>query len=165
MAGKTFDSLQDVFVAELNDMYSAEQQVIDSLPEMIEAASSPELKEKFRNHMQQTQGQIERLEKAFSILGIEPEDEVCEGMEGIISDGAKVLEAEGDPTAKDAAIVAAAQKVEHYEISGYGTLRALARILRQNEIAELVQTTLQEESQTDELLTDLAQRSINKKAA
>lgn len=162
---QTFGSLRDVLVAELGDMLSAEQQVMEAMPMMIEAATSPRLKESFRRHMTQTEGQITRLNKAFSLLGLKPEAETCDGMKGILKDGAKTIAAKGDPAAKDAALIAAAQKVEHYEIASYGTLRTFAQTLGLTEIADLMQTTLTQESQTDELLTSLAEASINRKAA
>lgn len=160
-----FQSLQDVFVAELNDIYSAEQQIVDAMPAMINAASSSQLKSKFETHLKQTCGQVDRLNKVFDMLGMKPEKETCEGMAGILQDGKKVVIAQGDAAAKDAALIAAAQKVEHYEISSYGTLRSFANMLGHTDIAQQLGMILQEESSTDKLLTQLAEQSINKKAA
>jgi ferritin-like metal-binding protein YciE len=165
MSHQSLDSLHDVFVTELNDILDAEQQIVKVMPEMIDHASSPRLKAKFEAHLKQTHDQINRLHQVFTMLGITPTEEECKGMKGILRDGEKVLKAKGNAAAIDAALIAAAQKVEHYEISSYGTLRTYARTLGRNDVADLLQTTLQQESQTDELLTSLAQESINRKAA
>jgi len=158
-------SLHDLFVMELKDTLDAEHQIVDALPKMIDAASSPTVKTKFQQHLQETQQQIQRLHQVFEKLNMQPEREHCDGMAGIIKDGEKMLMMHGDPATMDAALIGSAQKVEHYEISAYGTLRTFARTLGRNDIADLLQTTLQEESKTDELLTQVAVRSINKKAA
>lgn len=163
MAAK-LDTLQDLFESELKDIYGAEQQIMEAMPEMIEAASSVELKEKLEHHSKQTEQQIVRLEEVFEMLDMEPEAEKCDGMAGILEDGEKMLKAEGEPHVKDAALVAAAQKVEHYEISTYGTLRTFAHTLGHEKVAEKLQQTLREESETDKLLTKLAEASINREA-
>ena len=155
------NTLRDLFESELNDAYSAEQQMIEALPKMIEAASSPELKKKFEQHLDQTEQQAMRLEEVFEMLDIEPEVEKCKGMEGIIADGEKVLKTKGEPHVKDAALIAAAQKAEHYEISTYGTLRTFAQTLGEDDVAEKLAQTLKEESSTDELLSHLAMDRIN----
>lgn len=161
---KELNSLTDLFEEELKDVYGAEQQVMESLPKMIEAASSKELKDKFERHMKQTEQQLKRLEQVFEMLDLEPEAEDCEGMAGIIEDGEKILEAHGEPHVKDAAIIAAAQKVEHYEIASYGTLKEFAMTMGLDDVAEKLSMTLNEEHKTDTMLTDLAERAVNVKA-
>jgi len=159
------DSLHDLFVMELKDIYDAEKQIVDALPKMIDAVSAPTVRSKFEQHLKTTEQQVERLREVFRKLDMEPEREHCEGMAGILKDGEKVLEMEGDPAARDAALIAAAQKVEHYEISSYGTLRTFAQTMGHHEIARLQETTLGEEKTTDRMLTEVAERSINRKAA
>lgn len=165
MAALKLETLEDLFIHDLQDLYSAEKMIIDALPKMINGASSPQLKESFQNHLEQTRQQASRLESVFEMLDIEPEAPGCEGMEGIIKEGEKILSAEGSPSVKDAALIGAAQKVEHYEISGYGTARTYAQTLGFNDIAQMLQTTLKQESHTDELLTQIAEHSINREAA
>lgn len=159
------NSLHDLFVTELRDILDAEHQITDAMPKMIDAASSPMLKSRFEQHLKQTREQITRLHEVFDKLQLKPEREPCEGMAGLIKEGEKVLDLPGYPNVKDAALIGAAQKVEHYEISAYGTLRTFARTLGMPDVANLLQTTLKEESGTDEMLTQLAERSVNKKAA
>jgi len=159
------DSLHDLFVMELKDIYDAEKQIVDALPKMIDAVSAPTVRSKFEQHLKTTEQQVERLREVFRKLDMEPEREHCEGMAGILKDGEKVLEMEGDPAARDAALIAAAQKVEHYEISSYGTLRTFAQTMGHHEIARLLETTLGEKKTTDKMLTEVAERSINRKAA
>jgi ferritin-like metal-binding protein YciE len=165
MMAEKLNTLNDLFMMELKDIYNAEKQIIKALPKMIDAASSPNVKQKFQSHLHETENQVKRLENVFSILGVQPEEESCKGMEGIIDDGKKVLTLQGDPKVKDAALIAAAQKVEHYEISSYGTLRTFAETLGKHDVAQMLQTTLKEESKTDELLTQVAESSINPQAA
>lgn len=165
MAGQNLQSLNDLFTNELKDILNAEKQITQALPKMIDATSSPQLKAKFEAHLKQTNDQIQRLNEVFSMLGLQPSEEHCEGMAGIIRDGEKIVSAQGDPAVKDAGIIAAAQKVEHYEISSYGTLRTFAQTLGRNDIAEKLQVTLKQEAATDEILTQVAERSVNKKAA
>jgi len=162
---EALNSLNDLFIMELKDILDAEVQITEALPKMADAASSPTPKSQFKQHLQQTEGQIQRLNQVFAKLNLKPEREHCDGMEGLIKDGSKALKAPGDPNAKDAALIAAAQKVEHYEISSYGTLRTFAKTLGLNDVADLLQQTLKEESYTDDLLSQTAMRSVNKKAA
>lgn len=158
---KDLDTLNDLFEEELKDIYGAEHQVLESLPKMIESVSSDELKDKLEQHMQQTKQQIKRLEEVFEMLDLEPEAEDCEGMAGIIKDGKKMLQAEGESHVIDAAIIAAAQKVEHYEIATYGTLREFAHTLGHEDVAEKLEMTLKEETKADQILTGVAEDSIN----
>jgi len=165
MAETSFGSLHNLFVHELKDILDAEHQITEALPKMSQAATSPTLKQKFDTHLQQTREQITRLEQIFQMLQMPPERERCVGMAGLIQEGEMIVSAQGEPSVRDAGLIAAAQKVEHYEISAYGTLRTFARTLGLQDVANLLQTTLKEESYTDETLTQLAERSVNKRAA
>ena len=161
MALKT---MQDLFVHELQDLYSAEQQIIQALPEMMQAASTPELKNAFQEHLEQTKGQAQRLEQIAQQLGISPQGEECKAMAGLIEEGRTLLNQEAEPHVLEAGLIGAAQRIEHYEIAGYGTARTFARTLGNQEAAQLLQQTLEEEAQTDEKLTRLAEQNINKQA-
>ena len=159
------DSLRDLFIEELRDLYSAETQLVDALPKMAEAASSSELKSAFRHHLEQTRGHVSRLEPAFEQMGEKSSGEVCEGMKGLIKEGEILVKAEGDPDVRDAGLIGAAQRVEHYEIAGYGTARSLARRLGESQIADTLQQTLQEEAEADKKLTAIAESLVNVSAA
>lgn len=156
-------TLQDLFVAELKDIYHAEHQLLKALPKMAKAASSKELRSGFETHLEETEGQVERLEKIFQMLDMAPRGKKCEGMIGLIKEGKEMMEEDAEDAVLDAALIAAAQKVEHYEIASYGTLRTYAQALGMDEAAALLQETLDEESATDEKLTELAQ-TINAEA-
>jgi ferritin-like metal-binding protein YciE len=162
---ESLHSLRDLFVAQLRDMYSAEHQIINALPKMIEAASAPELKQDFQQHLEVTREQAQRLERVFALLEMPAEEHFCEGMAGLLKEGEEMIQHDGSPMVRDAGLIAAAQKVEHYEIATYGTLRTFARTLGLDDAAGLLQKTLREESQTDTLLTQVAERSVNKRAA
>ena len=157
----TLDNLENVLVLQLKDLASAEDQLIQALPKMAEAASTPELKSAFQTHLAETRQQKTRLERCFKLLGKQCETETCDAMQGLISEGEEVIGLEGDAEVKDAALIAAAQRVEHYEIAGYGCARTYARMLGDQEAARLLQETLDEEGATDKKLTELAERSIN----
>ncbi|MHB9023217.1 MAG: YciE/YciF ferroxidase family protein [Armatimonadota bacterium] len=159
------NSLHDLFVVELNDIVDVEQEIVEALPKMIETASTPELKERFQQHLEITREQLSRLSQVFEYLGIQPDAEPSEGVAGILREGEKLMQAEGNLMAKDAALIATAQKVEHYQIAAYGTLRSFARTLGYEEISRLLQETLREEFYTDDTLTRVAERSVNRKAA
>lgn len=154
-------TLEDLFVKELKDLYSAEKQILKALPKMAKSASSEKLREGFEEHREQTEEHVERLEKIFESLGKPARGAKCVAMEGIIEEGKELLEEEADETVLDAALIAAAQRVEHYEIAAYGTVRTLARMLGNSEAEELLQQTLDEEKQTDEKLTELAESEVN----
>ncbi len=154
-------SLDDVLGAELKDLYSAENQLVEALPDIIDAASSKDLKEAVSEHLEETRGHVKRLEQVFEAIGVEPESEHCDGMEGLISEGTEVAEATGNGDARDAALIGAAQRVEHYEIAAYGTARTLAQQLGHTEAAKLLNETLDEESAADEKLTQIAEKSVN----
>jgi len=154
-------TLEDLFVKELKDLYSAEKQILKALPKMAKAASSEKLREGFEEHREQTEGHVERLEKIFESLGKPSRGVKCAAMEGILEEGKELLEEDADESVMDAALIAAAQRVEHYEIAAYGTVRTLARMLGNSEAEELLQQTLDEEKQTDEKLTELAESEVN----
>jgi ferritin-like metal-binding protein YciE len=162
------EHLQDLFVKECQDLYSAEQQIIEALPDMEEAANSPDLKSAFRQHLQETQGQVRRLEQIFDKLGEEAEGDTCKGMEGLVEEGSDLIDEadDADPDVLDAGLIAAAQRVEHYEIASYGCARTYARLLGLNDAAQLLQQTLDEEAATDKKLTAIAEHiNVEAKAA
>jgi ferritin-like metal-binding protein YciE len=165
LKGKNLDNLNDLLVDQIKELYDVEDQLLDALPKMADAASSPRLKEAFRQHRDTTQRQKERLEQVFRQMGLQPEREKSEGIRGIIDDGQAVIRADGDPAVKDAALIAAAQQVEHYEMACYGSARAFARILNQPDVVRLLDQTLDEEKSTDERLTQVAMSGINQQAA
>jgi ferritin-like metal-binding protein YciE len=159
------DNLENLLILQLEDLYSGEDQLISALPKMAEAASSPELRNAFENHLEETRHHKERIERAFHLLGHEPKAETCEAMEGLIKEGDEVMDLEGEADVKDAALIAAAQRVEHYEIAGYGCARAFARRLGRLNVAALLQETLDEEANADKLLTHIAEGVVNPEAA
>jgi len=159
------DSLRDLLVEELRDLYNAEQQLVDALPKLSEAASSSHLKAAFDHHLSQTQEHVSRLESIFNELGEKASGETCEAMKGLIKEGELFIKAEGSPEVKDAGLIGSAQRVEHYEMAGYGTARALARRLGHPQIADILQKTLDEEKQADEKLNNIAQQEVNVQAA
>lgn len=161
------NSLHELFVHEMKDLWSAEGQLVKALPRMAKAASSEKLRMAFEEHFEVTQQQLERLEEIFEELGASPRGKKCEAMAGLISEGqevAKLKKTETEPSIKDAALIAAAQKVEHYEIAGYGTVRTFARLLGLDSIADKLQQSLDEEKETDENLNELAEQEINEEA-
>jgi len=149
-------TLNDLFVDQLQDLYSAERQLVEALPKMASAASHDELREAFEQHLHETQDHVNRLTEIFGGMGVAPTGAKCEGMEGLIREGERVIGAEGDPTVRDAALIAAAQRVEHYEIAGYGTVRTIADELDLDDAQDLLDQTLDEESNADKLLTKIA---------
>lgn len=157
------NNLQQLFVKELRDLYDAEKQITNALPKLIDAASYGELKNALQEHLEVTQQQISRLEQIFQILNEKPEGETCKGMKGVIKEGDEIVSAGGDPSTVDAGIISAAQRVEHYEMAGYGTVRTYAQLLGQAKIAQLLQQTLDEEKEADETLSEIA-GSVNVEA-
>ena len=151
-----FNSLKDVLQEQLEDLHSAETQLVTALPKMAQAASHDELREAFSHHLEETRGHLTRVEEALGEIGVAHPTEVCKGMQGLIAEGEEMIEMPGDPTAKDAALIAAAQRVEHYEIAAYGTARQLADDCGFDGIEDLMDQTLDEESQADKLLTKIA---------
>ena len=161
MAIKT---MRDLLIDELRDIYHAEKQLTRALPKLARAASNEQLKEAFTQHLEETRGQIERLEQVFELLDTRTRGKPCHAMEGLIEEAKEIMEMGLAPELQDVALIAAAQKVEHYEIAGYGTLHALAQSAGLNEVAQLLEQTLNEEKKTDQLLNDLAINDVNKKA-
>jgi ferritin-like metal-binding protein YciE len=158
------NDLRELYVKELRDLYSAENQLVRALPKLAEAATSDELRTAFEEHLQQTQGHVQRLETIFENLGEKPSGEKCKGMEGLVKEGSEVVEDdEFEGEVKDSALIAAAQRVEHYEIAGYGTVRTFASLLEDDEAVELLEQTLEEEKETDQKLTEIAE-SVNVEA-
>ena len=158
------NTLQKLYTDELRDLYNAENQLLKALPKMAKAASSEELKEAFEKHLEQTKGHVKRLEQVFEELDEKPKGKTCRAMKGLIEEGSEILEEDGETSVRDAGMIVAAQKVEHYEIAGYGSVRTFAHLLGQNKAAELLQTTLDEESETDEILNKLAESVVNPEA-
>jgi ferritin-like metal-binding protein YciE len=156
-------SLRDLMIDELKDLYSAENQILKALPKMIKKVTSPDLKQGFEKHLKETEGQVERLDKIFQELNESPRGKKCKGMEGIIADGKELMEEDAEPEVLDAGLIGAAQHVEHYEIAGYGCARTYAELLGLNNVARLLKQTLDEEKATDQKLTELA-RGINVEA-
>jgi ferritin-like metal-binding protein YciE len=158
------DTLQKLYTNELRDLYNAENQLLKALPKMAKAASSDELKEAFQKHLKQTKSHVERLEQVFEDIGEKPKGKTCRAMKGLIEEGSEILQEQGEESVIDAGIIVAAQKVEHYEIAGYGSARTFAHLLGQNNAAELLQATLDEESETNEILNKLAESVVNPEA-
>ena len=158
------DTLEKLYISELRDLYSAETQLLKALPKMAKGASSPELKDAFEKHLEQTKGHVERLEQLFEQLGESPKGKTCHGMKGLIEEGSEILKEDGEDSVLDAGIIVAAQKVEHYEIASYGSVRTFANLLGKDEGAALLQTTLDEESETNEILNGLAETIVNPEA-
>ena len=155
------ETLQDLYIYELKDLYSAEKQLVQALPRMAKAAYNEELSAGIQKHLNQTKEHAARLEKILSSHKQSTRGPKCKGMAGIIAEGAEMVEEEADPEVKDAGLISAAQRVEHYEIAGYGTVRTYAELLGDKEGAKLLQTTLQEEEETDKELTKVAKSAIN----
>jgi len=158
------DSLRKLYVDELKDLYSAEKQILQALPKMAKKATNAQLKKGFETHLEETRGQVERLDQIFESLGKSPRGKKCKGMEGLLEEGKEMMQEDMDPEVMDAALIAAAQRVEHYEIAGYGTVRTYAQLLGEDQHVKLLQQTLDEEGNTDKKLTQLAESSINVEA-
>lgn len=161
----TFNNLRELYLNELRDLYSAETQLIDALPKMAEAATSRELKQAFTSHLAETRTHVRRLEQIFTAMNEEPTGETCAAMKGLVSEGEDYVKAGGDAAVRDAGIIGAAQRVEHYEMAGYGTARALAARLGEKSAAQILQMTLEEESAADKKLTSIAESQVNPVAA
>lgn len=158
------NTLKQLYIEELRDLHSAENQLLKALPKMAKGASSEELKLAFENHLDQTKVHVERLEEIFERLDETPKGKTCQAMKGLVEEGSEMLGEYGEECVLDAGIIAAAQKVEHYEIASYGTVRTFAQLLGEDEAAELLQETLDEEGEADKLLTQLAQQIVNPEA-
>jgi len=152
-------ALRELYLDELRDLYNAENQLTKALPKMAKAANSEELRDGFRDHLEQTKGHVERLEQIFKELGEKPTGKKCKGMEGLVEEGAEMIDEDAlEDEAKDAGLISAAQRVEHYEIAAYGCVRTYANLLGENDAAELLEETLNEEKETDQKLTKLAEK-------
>ena len=158
------NNLNDLLIHELKDLYNAENQIMKALPKMAKATSSEKLSTAFQDHLKETQTQIERLEQVFEIIGEKASGEKCKAMEGIIKECEDMMEQRADKSVMDAALIACAHRVEHYEIAGYGTVCTYAKQLGMNDVLDLLQMNLSEEKKTDEKLTFLAEQAINMKA-
>ena len=158
------DTLKTLYIDELRDIYNAENQLLKALPKMAKAASSEELKDAFEKHLEQTKTHVERLEEVFEDIGEKPKGKTCKAMKGLIEEGSEILQEDGEESVIDAGIIVAAQKVEHYEIAGYGSVRTFAQLLGKDQSAELLQTTLDEETEANELLNNLAEDIVNPEA-
>ena len=158
------NSLHDLYVMELKDLYDGENRIIKALPKMAEAASSPELRSAFQEHLEQTRRHVERLEQIFQKLDESPKGQKCKGLEGIIDEGEDVMDKNAPAAVCDAALIGSAQRVEHYEIAAYGTVRTFARRLGFEDHAQILQQTLQEEGDTDKKLTSVAESYLNEEA-
>jgi ferritin-like metal-binding protein YciE len=157
------DSLKKLYVDELKDLYSAESQLVKALPKMAKAASGPELRQGFEQHLKQTEDHVQRLEEIFQALGESPKGKKCVGMEGLVTEGSEVMEGHFEGAVLDSALIGAARRVEHYEMAAYGSVSALAKVLGETKHASLLEGTLGEETETDEKLIELAQK-INTQA-
>jgi ferritin-like metal-binding protein YciE len=157
----TVASLHDFFIQELKDLYSAENQITRALPRLIRAASSDDLRSAFEHHLKETEGHVKRLEQAFQILGSSPRGNTCNGMKGVLEEGAEVLDQTAEGSVRDAALISAAQRVEHYEMAGYATVQFCAECLGQLEISDLLEETLEEEKAADQKLSEISQKLNN----
>lgn len=157
------DTLRELLIDELQDLYNAESQLTKALPKMAKAATNPKLKAGFEEHLEQTLGQVERLEQCFEILGEKAKGKTCHAMKGLIEEGKEAIDEDGSDSVRDAQLIGAAQRVEHYEMAAYGTARAFAQALGEGEVADLLQETLDEEGDTNKKLTSLA-GAVNKEA-
>lgn len=156
--------LRHLYIEELKDLYSAESQLLKALPKMAKAATSEELRAGFQDHLEQTKGHVSRLEEIFQALGESPKGKKCKGMEGLIKEGAEMIDEDPAPEELDAGLISAAQRVEHYEIAGYGSVKTYAKLLGEGDAVSLLEQTLEEEKETDQKLTELAE-DINVEAA
>ncbi len=160
-----FNSLEDLFVEQLKDLYDAEQRLVEALPKMADAANSSSLKKAFSDHLEETRNHVTRLEQVFNSIGVEPERQTCQAMKGLVSEGSDIIDSKGsNPAVRDAGLIAAGQRVEHYEMAAYGTARTFAQQLGMSQAADLLQSTLDEEEAADEKLTQLATQKINAEA-
>jgi len=160
----SLSTLKDLLIEELKDLYSAENQLTKALPRLAKAAQSEELRAAFETHLEETEEHATRIEQIMKQLGESPKGKKCKAMEGLVEEGKEIIEEDAEPGIKDLALIVAAQKVEHYEIAGYGSARTLAELLGEEEIAKTLQQTLDEEGKTDKLLTELAM-GLNLEAA
>jgi|SRR5579872_1005936 len=159
------EKIDDLFLAQIKDIYDAEKQLVKAIPKMAKASSSEELRQGFQEHLEQTKGHVSRLEQIFDQLGQKASGTKCKGMAGLIEEGEEIVEEVEQSPLRDAGLIAAAQKVEHYEIASYGTLRTFAQMLGHRQAERLLEQTLEEEKETDQKLTELAESMVNEEAA
>jgi ferritin-like metal-binding protein YciE len=162
-AAMSVETLQELFIDELKDLYSAEKQIVRSLPKLAKAASTPELKDALQSHLEETKGQVERLEQIAQIVGKKLTGKTCAGMKGVLEEGAEVLEELDEGNVRDAALIGASQRVEHYEMAGYGTARDFAKLLGFEDVVDLLEQTLEEEKAADQKLTAIS-KNVNRQA-
>ena len=161
---KEVKTMEDLFLEEIRDLYDAEKQITKALPKMAKAATTQELSAGFNEHLEQTRGHIERLEQIFTELGVKSGGVKCKGMEGLLKEGDEMVSLTNPGMVRDAGLIAAAQRVEHYEMAGYGSARTFAQLLGRNAAADLLEQTLDEEKETDEKLTEIAESMVNQRA-
>jgi ferritin-like metal-binding protein YciE len=159
------DSLEDLMVEQMRDLYDAEKKLVKALPKMAKAACSDDLRNAFENHLEETQGHVQRLERVFTLMGLKAKAKTCAAMEGLIEEGKEMIGEQGDGMVKDAGLIACAQRVEHYEMAGYGCLHTWAQQLGHHEAAGLLAQTLSEEKAADTKLTHIAESAVNEEAA
>ena len=159
------DTLRDLYIEELRDLYSAEKQILQALPKMVGATATPQLKSAFEEHEQQTFAHVQRLEQIFQQLGVAAQGKFCKGMQGVLAEGEELMRERADAAVRDAGLISAAQRVEHYEMAGYGTVRTYARLLGDEAAANLLQQTLDEEGEANKTLMRLAESLVNEEAA
>ena len=152
------DSLRELYIDELKDLYSAENQITNALPKLAKTATNPRLRQGFEEHLEQTKGHVQRLEQIFEALGEKPTGKTCEGMKGLLKEGDEMASEEGDSDVIDAGLISAAQRVEHYEIAAYGSVATYAELLGEDEAVELLTQSLEEEKETDKKLTQVAKK-------
>ena len=159
------NTLRDLYVEQLRDLYDAEKQLTKALPKLAKAATSPKLKQAFETHLRETEGHVKRLEQVFGTLDMAPRGKKCKAMQGLIEEGNEMMEENAEADVMDAGLIAAAQRVEHYEMAGYGTVRTYAQTLGEKQAVTLLQQTLDEEKHADDLLTQIAESAINVEAS
>jgi ferritin-like metal-binding protein YciE len=159
------DSLKALYIEELRDLYSAENMLVKALPKMAKASSTSNLQKAFESHLEETKGHVNRLDQIFEQLGESPKGKTCKAMQGLIAEGEEMIHEEAEPEIRDAGLISAAQRVEHYEMAGYGTVRTYAHLLGEKDAEKLLQDTLEEEGRADKKLTKIAETVVNKEAA
>ena len=161
----SLDTMRDLLIDELSDLHSAERQLVQALPKLVKAASAPKLKQAFTAHLAETKTQVERLNQAFTAMGEKPKRKKCKGMEGLIEEGSEKAQEDGDDAVRDAGLIGAAQRVEHYEIAAYGTVIAFAESIGESQVVTILRKTLDEEEAADAKLSGIAEGGLNAEAA
>ena len=161
---KDVKTMEDLFIEEIRDLMDAEKQIVKALPKMVDAASTPELSDAFNEHLEVTRGHVDRLERIFNVIGVKSGGVKCDGMSGLLKEGEEMIKLTDAGPVRDAGLIAAAQRVEHYEMAGYGSARTFARLLGRDDEARLLEDTLEEEKDADAKLTELAESMVNQRA-